>query len=260
MSAQSGDNCNDSVSAQFQAVASEIDTIFFSFRQLYEVYTTSIGGIHKSLNKLPQSYRKQIENQKKALESVAKTVDIKQREISNHLHAQGLVLLVGGSESLTREMFRTLLRQNIRKIKLKKSPLLPLKDVLSANTDEELGDLVLSALENDKNPSEKLNFQNMQSVKGIMQAYLEMNVEDDIAQGLHKYWQIRHVIIHNASIVNKKFIENLKAADLPVTGYKEGQLVDVTKKDYDDCFSLLVLLFDNFDEQIEKLKLKYEVE
>lgn len=247
----------ETVSALFQESANDIDTIFTSFRELHTIYSSSFTNIEKNLDGLPDVYRKQIDNVHKAFKNTSGTVEKRQLKISNQLYTQALVLLVGNAESLTKEMFRTLLRSNVRKVTIKKKIDIPLSDVLKADTDEKLANLVLSILELDGNPAEKLNFQNMQQLQGIMNGYLGINIDDELIKSLHEYWQIRHIVIHNASIIDQKFIDNLKKANIPISRYPLGKNVIVTKKDYDNCFGLLVLLFEVFDNEIDRLKLAY---
>lgn len=246
---------NESVAAQFRASAAEIDAIFESFRDLYKIYIGYFKSIQNEANQLPRQFQSQIKNAKLAFESASKTVDAKQNEISNQLHAQGLVLLVGNAESLTREMFRTLFRNNVEKVKIKRRVELQLDQLFSATNDGKLGDFILEKLEEDKNPVEKLNFQNMQSLKTIMKSYFDMNIRDDLITELHKFWQIRHIVIHNSSLVDQHFLDNLKTVNIPTTKYNLNSHVLVTKADYDRCFELLVSLFENFDDEARRLHL-----
>jgi hypothetical protein len=250
----------ESVSAQFQASADEINTIFSSFRSLYDIYSASFNILSNSLEGLPVPFKEKVNNSAEAFKNASATVDSEQKEISNKLYAQGLVLLVGNAESLTREMFKTLLRKNIRKLQISRKIQLPLDDVLSADSDEKLGSLVIGILEGDKNPAEKLNFQNMRQLQGIMSNYLGIQVEEGIVQGLHLFWQIRHLVIHNASVISQQFLNNLKAAKISIDSYKLGELIIFTKQQYDECFGLLVLLFENLDNQIIDLDLKYSLD
>lgn len=250
----------DIVSALFQDSADEIDTIFTSFRELHELYSNSFANVEKNLDGLPDIYKKKIENVHKAFENTSGTVEKRQTQISNQLYMQAIVLVIGNAESLTREMFRTLLRSNVRKVKIKKNIDLSLSDVLKADTDDKLADLVLSTLESEGNPSEKLNFQNMKQLQGIMSGYLGINVNDELIRGLHEYWQIRHIIIHNAAIVDQKFLDNLKKAEISIKQYTLNKKVVITRTDYKNCFALLVLLFETFDNEIDRLKLAYNID
>lgn len=249
----------ETISSQFQASAAEIDTIFESYRELHNIYAASFAGLEKELGGLPAQYKQKVSNAKQAFTNVKETVSGRQLKISDHLYAQGLVLLVGAAEAITKEMFHNLLVFNIRRATLKDNISLPVNLVLKAKTDKELAELIFDILAEEGNPTEKLNFQNMKQLQGIMKSYLKMNLPDVLMVELHKYWQIRHTIIHNASVVDQRFIDNLKKAKIPDTKYKVGEKITVTKGDYDKCSALLILLFEIFDQEIERLELNYTI-
>lgn len=250
---------SETVSSQFQASAAEVETIFESYRELHEIYSAAFGNLESKLSKLPAQYKSEISKAKKLFSSIKGTVGGKQVDISDKLYAQGLVLLVGNAEALTREMFKSLLVQNIRSLKFQKDIQIPLSRLLEANSDTSLGELVFSVLEDDKNPAEKLNFQNMKQLQGVVKNYLGMEVPDDYIKDLHEFWQIRHIVIHNSGIIDQRFLGNLKAAGIPTKKYKLGMKIEIKKSDYDKCFGLLILLFEAFDKEIERLKLEYNV-
>lgn len=256
---ESESNTNETVASLFIESANEVDAIFTSFRTLHEIYSASFKNIQQPLAGLPNDYRKRVENAQKAFINATKTVESKQSDISNQLYSQGLVLLMGNAESIIREMFRTLLKLNIRKVNIKRTINLPLDKVLRAATDTELAELILEILESDSNPAEKLNFQNMNQLKSIMQSYLSFELDGTIVSDLHKYWQIRHIIIHNNGTIDKQYARNLKAVGVIIDSEQIGTKICVSKKEYDDCFAKLALLFQSFDECIEKNNYIYRV-
>lgn len=250
-------NTSETVSAQFQSSAAEVETIFESYRELHEIYTTAFGNLESKLGKLPVQYKNEVLKAKQLFSSIRGTVSGRQTNISDRLYAQGLVLLVGNAETLTRELFKTLLIQNIRTLKFQRDILIPLSRLLEAGDDASLGELVFSVLEEDKNPAEKLNFQNMKQLQGVMKNYLGIEVPDDYIKDLHEFWQIRHIVIHNSGVIDQRFIDNLKSAGIPTLKYRLNVKVNVKKAEYDRCFALLVLLFEALDQEIERLKLEY---
>lgn len=167
------------------------------------------------------------------------------------------MLLIGSSESIIRELFRQLLRNNLRKIKSKDEITFTLSEVKKARTDEDFGDMLLLKLEDEKNPAEKLNFQNMKQFEGIMNGYFEIKIDDQDLTILHEFWQKRHIIIHNSSIIDKRFIKNLQAASIDTLKYKEGELIKVTMKDFKSCKQSLAKLFTKIDVEITRLGLRY---
>ncbi|NCO10809.1 hypothetical protein GW930_02810 [Candidatus Saccharibacteria bacterium] len=245
------------VSETFQAAAQEIDTIFVSFRQLHDIFSSAYQNLEDSLDGLPHQYMQQLNNAKMAFNNTSSTVKNRQAKISNQLYAQGLVLLVGSAESIIREMFYDLLKSNIRKLNIKKDINVPLKDVLRISNDDELATFVLGLLESNGNPAEKLNFQNALQIQGNMRDYLGINLEGNLMRDIHEFLQLRHVIIHNSSVVDQRMIDNLNSAKLPTDRYIVGKKLEITKDDYNKCFGLLSVLFEAFDAEIERLKLQY---
>lgn len=246
------------ISTEFQALAEDIDAIFETYTTLHELYSGSYSSLEKSLQSLPHTFKKQIENAHKAFEKTSDTVKNKQAEIGNRLYSQGLVLLVGNAEALTREMFHTLFKLNIRRVKISKKINIPLADVLIAGANDELlAELVLDALSAEGNPEEKLNFQNMLQLQGIMRKYFDIQITNDLIKNLNEFWQVRHIIVHNSSFIDRKFINNLKKAGLPTDKYVFNTVVQVSNEDYKNCFGLLSMLFEQFDSEITRLNLKY---
>ncbi len=249
---------NISVDSIFQEAAGEIDAIFSSFRDLHKIYKTSFDNLEKSLNELPQVYRNKVNNAKKSFSNMAETVENKQNNISNKLYAQALVILMGNAESITKELFRNLLRQNVRSVNFKENMQISLKSVLAVANDADLANVVLQKLESESNPADKLNFQNMLQMKGIFKGYLNIELDNDIANSLNKYWQIRHLIIHNGSVFDQRCIHNINKTDPDFAkSYTVGDKVTVNKVMYNECFTELTFMFQSLDGEIERLKLKY---
>jgi len=254
--ANTGDNI--SVDSIFQEAAGEIDSIFSSFRDLHEIYKTSFDTLEKSLDELPQVYRAKVNNAKESFSNMAETVENKQNNISNKLYAQALVILMGNAESITKELFRNLLRQNVRSVNFKENIQISLKSVLVAANDADLANVVLQKLESESNPADKLNFQNILQMKGIFKGYLNIEVDNDVANSLNKYWQIRHLIIHNGSIFDQRCIDNINKTDPEFAKrHTVGEKVTVSKAMYDECFAKLTFMFQGLDNEIERLSLRY---
>jgi hypothetical protein len=245
---------------QYIDIGNRIDSLFRSYQQLHDVYSQSFSDIGQKLSKLPQSFSAEVGKARTLLESCKGTVDRKQGEISSQLYEQGLVLLVGSAESLLRESFRVLLKNNLDKVDKIKNVQFTFEEIRGiTGSSDEFPDLVLQKLEDEKNPSEKLNFQNVRQMAGIFKGYFGIDFDESVDfQNLHKYWQIRHLVIHNRGLVDQKFLHNLSAAKIDVSIYKIGDTVGLAKKDYDDCKRMLSALFENLDQKISKMKLKVE--
>lgn len=252
---------NESLKAQFQASAADVDTIFTSFRSLYEVYNSSLDSLSRGLSTLPRSYQQKLDNAQKAFENMAKTVATRQEAISGQLYSQGIVILVGNAESLMRDMFRELVISNFRKLKPindKGKLSFSLSEIIGAKSDSDLGIMLLNKLEGDKNPAEKLNFQNMQALQGILKYYFGITIPDNNIIDIHVYWQIRHIIIHNQSAIDKRFLRNLRAVGIDTEKYRLGSAIELKKEDYESCFAHLTLLFEKIDEELTRLELSYD--
>ncbi len=248
------------VKSEFEASTADIDAIFTSFRNLHSIYTDSFRRLRDGLTDLPIGYKKQVKNANTVFDNMARSVEEKQKEISSLLYSQATVLLVGNAESVMRSMFDTLVIKNFRKLKVKKGSSISfsLDEILIASSDSELGELLIEKLEGDKNPRERLNFQNMKQVQGILKGYFDIKIEDEYVSGIHEYWQLRHIIVHNQSFPDSNFFSNLKAAGIDDSKYDQDDYVKLSKSDYEKCFEMLLLFFDNIDNEILRNKLVYE--
>lgn len=252
---------NISLKEEFEMSAANIDAIFTSYADLHGVYSDSIKYFKKQLADIPEQYVSKVANREKVFENMSKTVVVKQRAISSQLYSQGLVLLMGNAESILSNMFEMLIISNFRKIKLKKSKSIgfTLQEVIEAKGDGHLGLMLLEKLKGEKNPSEKLSFQNMQQLQGILKGYFGINVGDEFVKELHEYWQVRHIIIHKQGFIDERFVRNLKAANIETKKYKLYSRVALTKEDYRNCFGALVLMFEQIDNELDRLKLEYSI-
>jgi hypothetical protein len=235
------------ITETYKDVTNDIEEIFRSYRTLYEVYIAYFKAIDKTGVRNASTAITVLENAKKS-------VDKSQRKISSKLYSQGLVLLIGSSESILREAFRALVTNNLEKVNIKDNvhfSFVEVKAIIEGRKDV-AGELLLNKLEDEKSPAEKLNFQNMKQLQGILKGYFDISLKDSYLTELHKYWQIRHVVIHNSSVADQKFIENLAAANIDTTDYKLGKKVKVYKADYDRCKKALGMLFSDVDSEINR--------
>lgn len=253
---------NTTVKSIFESSAAEVDDIFTSFGELYNLYTESFAGLEEQLTKsIQRTDWQKLSNAKKAFKQIAQTVDKRQNKISAQLYTQGVVLLIGNSESILRSMFTTLVLDNFRKLKVDKSKSIhfTLQDVITAENDTQLGYLFLKKLEENGNPAERLNFQNMKQLQGILKGYFGIEIEDEYLIKPHKYTQVRHIVVHNQSFIDEQFLKNLKAANIDTSTYRLGEKIQINQDEYKECFAHLLVLFDQIDNEIEKLKLDHIV-
>jgi hypothetical protein len=239
----------------FEAVVLNVDSIFETYHSLHDLYSTTITTLEDQVNNLPQNFINQVSRFKQVLDTCKSTVGNEQEKISSRLYEQGLVLLVGSSESILRETFRTLVEKNLSKVTVKPNVAFTFEEVMGVfEGDSDLPGLVLAKLEDEKNPAEKLNFQNVKQMQGIFESYfVGFKFPDSIEfEELHKYWQIRHIIIHNRGMPDQKFITNLQVVGLDTSKYKLGKKIKIEQRDYEECKHILETLFLELDAQINK--------
>lgn len=241
---------------KFNDLSQDISSLFKSFQSLSEIYSQSFSDISKKVNDLPEKFRDEVFKAAAMLDGCKYTVEREQEKISNKLYQQGIVLLVGSSESLLRDAFRNLIRNNLDKISIKDKHAFTFTEIQKAGK-EGFPDLVLEKLENISEPAEKLNFQNIEQTKGLFKGYLEITFSSDLPfLNLHKYWQIRHIIVHKRGVVDQKFLNNLAAAKIDVKIYKEGENINISRENYDECLNDLMMLFQDLDKQVSEKNLQ----
>lgn len=236
------------------------DSIFGSYVDLYSMYQAAMKGAGVPATTLAAFSR--VENS---------SLHNEQDRISRGLYTQGFVLMTGTAEALIKDVFKSLLIENIPSVK-DKSINFSLKDVqevlekseqsgmdTAKHIGYEFGKLayVKKFGTNTKNPSEKLNFQNIKTMIGVFESYFGITIpESSTTEGLHRDWQIRHIIIHNDAVIDKQFIHNVKAVGLLLKGEKEGKKIVVTKKEYEESKERFLTLFTNLSMLIKKSSLE----
>lgn len=241
---------------KFFGLSQDISALFSSFQKLHDIYTESFSQIQNSIDALPQQFKNDVEKSKQMLESCSGTVSKEQGRISSQLYSQGLVLLVGASESLLREAFRSLIINNIDKVKVKDSVTFTFSEVIQ-NQGDKFANFVLDKIEDEKNPTERLNFQNVEQMRGLFKGYFDIQLSDSVSfEELHRYWQIRHIVVHKRGEIDQRFLDNLRSAKLDVSSYQLGKAIKITSSDFGLCQKELKELFASLDDQIKEKVLK----
>jgi hypothetical protein len=150
----------------------------------------------------------------KAIENAKSSVEAQQEKISSQLHAQGFILLTGAAEALLKDVFVCLLRENFTKFTAPASMNFAAKEiqqVISEASDSddvldaissELGDLAVKKLYSAKNPIEKINFQNMETTKQLLDTYFNLKlIDSDYTNNIHRHWQARVKLPFSATLV-----------------------------------------------------------
>jgi hypothetical protein len=112
-------------------------------------------------------------------------------------------------------------------------------------TKEDSLEIIRERFDDDKNPREKLNFQNIKSVIGHFDGYLGMKLElsDELTKKLHLYYQLRHLQIHALGVVDKRFIKNLQAAGIECKFNLKDRVI-FNEEMYRDCKESFTNFFD----------------
>lgn len=240
-----------SIEETFSARASNIDSIFSSFRELHEIYATAMTTANVNPNTVT------------AFQRSAKSVARRQTQIANRLYTQGFVLMTGISEALMKDIFEDLVVRNFavlgsaknfefsgeeiqRALRAASNTEVPL-DVISV----ELGQRIIDKLYGSKNPNEKVNLQNITSMKAAFKDYFDIQIPS--AEGLnaiHRAWQERHVLIHNDGKIDERFRQNVRLVNLLTDEDILGAEIVITKTKYKRMESDFMALFRDLDSLI----------
>jgi hypothetical protein len=252
---------------QFDHIVSDTDAIFESFPVLRDLYLKSLERL-KRTSGITEYKTQEVSKFISAIEQTAGTVQDKQEEINNKLYGQGLILLIGACESIIRDVFRELILHNIDKVPVEEVKNISfsfgeIKELRGTTTTVDwLGEMLLQKLEDERNPSEKLNFQNIQQMRGIFRKYLNLEfLNEDALKYLHMIWQIRHIMIHNLGKIDGKFLHNLEKVDKEAyEHYKKGigKVIVVNEENYTRCKEQLGLFFEDLVQAIGRAGLEFE--
>lgn len=236
-----------------------IDSIFSSYRELHSMYAQILTTAQVNGNALTAFERSK--------DSAAK----KQRQISSRLYAQGFILLAGTAEALLKDVFEDLLVKNFATITGAGGLSFTTKElqetiVTSIDSKEPiesistaLGRLTIAKIFKSKNPAEKINFQNTMTMRAVFQQYFSINLpEGDGLNSIHRYWQIRHCLIHNDGQVDARFVHNVKLVGLLKQTDIEGSKITVRKSDFDQATADFHALFRDLDALIAQQGLTTE--
>ncbi|MDB5184458.1 MAG: hypothetical protein JWN38_266 [Candidatus Saccharibacteria bacterium] len=244
----------------FERRTQNISSIFSSYRTLYQIYMAALDTVKANENTII------------ALTKAKESVGREQSKISNQLYSQGFILLVASAEALLKDVFDRLLTENFTKINLSSSLNFSAKDIQKALSDwnpvnnqirdlhTSLGRLVEKKMHDSKNPIEKINFQNVLSMRTIFKSYLDLEISDsETTRRIHKYWQQRHLLMHSNGIIDERYINNVKVVDLLTKNEVVGAEVIITKKDYDKAVGDFTLLFGELTKLILEAKLNLDI-
>lgn len=135
--------------------------------------------------------------------------------------------------------------------------------ILEQNKDKEfisleLANLTIKQIHGIKNKKEKVNFQNTQTMADILKSYfdIEIDAKSEYMKRIHKYWQMRHAIVHTNARVDERYIANVETIGLK--SEEIGSVVAITKTTYDKVKEDFSLLLNHIKDQLDKLNLSFE--
>ena len=209
---------------------------------------------------IARSQVQQISNAKNVLESIRKTsISDAEKEVLGSLYKFGVISIVAVAEQLLKSVFNSLLLSNLENIKKPEKitvDLTRLKDSKFITDKQFWLEEILNDLYGAKNAQEKLNFQNIKAVDSLFKEYFDINLSDaqnydSISRSIHLYYQIRHILVHNAGYVDDRFLHNIKSAGIK-TRYTSGELLLIGKKRYEDCKTSFTNLFFMIEALVEQ--------
>jgi hypothetical protein len=117
---------------------------------------------------------------------------------------------------------------------------------------EDWAELILAKIYDSKNPEEKINFQNIKSIEGIFKGYFSITIDIQriFEQKIHLYHQIRHVILHNNSKIDERFISNVNKAGINITPNSLGNRVVMTSSEFNDCKEVFKQFFIDLEQSL----------
>lgn len=223
---------------------SGVDAIFESYRTLYEIYGSLLNSNGRT-------------NAGDAYKSMKKSADAKAEEVSSMLYKQGYVIMVGAAESLLKDVFRSLLIEDFSRL-IKGSKVnfsaKEIQETLIAAEESTLdsskhisarfGRLMYEKLQSTKDPENKINFQNVKQMEGMLRSYFGLEIDnEELLNRIHRHWQVRHIIAHNDSVVDASFVTNVNQVGLLRPGEERDKKIVVAKQDYNDARDDFLNLF-----------------
>ena len=242
------------LTSAFTKRTQSIDIIFDSYKTLYNIYSEMMKTANVNKNNLA------------AFKKCKTTVEKTQEDISTKLHTQAFILLTGAFEAFLNDVFEDLIQENflsIRKASGINYSVIDLQRILEQNEDKEsvsleLANLTIKQIHGIKNKKEKVNFQNTQTMADIFESYfdIEIDTKSEYMKRIHKYWQMRHAIVHTNARVDERYIANVEAVGLK--SEKIGSVVTITKTTYDKVKEDFSLLLNHIEDQLNKLNLLFD--
>ena len=170
------------------------------------------------------------------------------------LYPQALIIIVSIAEQLFKDTFEELIAKNLEKLSVLDEKPIKFKELRDKSFNfsrEDWIELAVKTIYGDNNPTERINFQNVISIKEIFNKYFDisLDISDDLQKEIHFFYQVRHLIIHNSSKVDSRFIKNLAKAGI-TKSFVQNEKILVCKEDYENCKNAFLTYFEMLENSI----------
>jgi len=163
------------------------------------------------------------------ISSIEKLPDLKAKYAI--LREQSVVLIIGSFEVFMSDIFRNIAENDPDYFRWKDENEKISIDPSVFSVGFTLGDAILAHLKN-----KKYSFQDLKSILKAVDNYvgvkLTLEESDPIRQQIVLGTAIRHIVVHNRSIIDKQFLSQVKA--VPDLSYAEGGRIDLSQSDVDN--------------------------
>ena len=233
-----------------QKLKDDFDNYLKSIDDLIDIGTDVSNIIIESLKNLNKEYTSIpgfIQFKEKLERNIEMAENIKSHPLLKEkyqiIYNQALVLIVSAFESFMANLLARLINDFPEKV------IWPEKKTIGINLNllkyySSVGDLILKSLKGEP------NFQDWQSISRFLKESLKINIEKDISLGEREkiilYQAIRHIIIHNSSIIDTDFLKQIRDTKI-FSEYenKKDNKIEIKESDYKEAkmlFSKVVKL------------------
>ena len=251
------------ISEKYNKNLVQIDGIFTVADILKGIYVNSLESLIKQCDIYANKHL--LLNAKQALENVSsESIELSEKRNWEKLYAIAIALVASNAEQLLKLLFNNLVAANLNTVRSINNVTFTFQEVKnstsSIGTGSNIGlkDLVLGKIYGEGNPQEKLNFQNIESILDIYSRYFGVLIKlsEEQKKIIFKYFQYRHIILHNGGEIDKVFHDRMK--NVLGEEYTVGQKLSVSKEDYEMSKQIFLTLFKQIEVEIDKTQLILE--
>ncbi len=202
---------------KFDDSISDIDKVASFGSEHSRVLNDLIGVISVDLNRAVKgtNSEQKVNNVLDQIKKLDEHPELK--PLSSTVYGQSVALIVSAFESSMNDLFIFVIDKHPSLIKWPEKEIKISTDLIQFGFDS-LGEFLL------KNIKEKINFQNIEDVKRFLSEYFKISISSlnqEETDSLIFYSQLRHLVVHNASVVDKRFsikLEELKHINTVLIG------------------------------------------